>query len=304
MPFGCFYLRPLTTNQLRTFNANQCKWSLALLFSSRTAPPLRQNVITRTHTWLNKWVLVCPVRSDVTIIMRVQVPKVLGGCHVWLPGSSLGQLVKALHASPYAHNCDCCCRALHEAVHVWHSKAAPPPLVSSLLLSSPLLSCSETCCFFYLFFLFHTGFIYLSIPLSSLPSPKALSFSLPLPPVFRLFSRSCSRPPSTSIVEFRQAIYIFLPGCLTSHSLNKVCFIVSARVYAHSDSAWPCVCTCVAANWCVGALVGVCTALSLVLFVCYLSSCFVLWVCSKSRLWMLHYVPVQGACFSFFFPLH
>ena len=109
----------------------------------------------------------------------------------------------------------------------------PSPLLSSL-------SCNETCCFggfFVCFFYIPYWFIYLSIPLSFPPSPTALSFSLPLPPVLSLSSRSCSRPPSTSIVEFRQAIYIFLPGCLTSHSLNKVCFIVSARMYAHSDSA-------------------------------------------------------------------
>lgn len=99
--------------------------------------------LTCTHAWLMKWVLVCPVRSDVTIIMWVQVPKVLGGCHVWIPGSSLGQLVKALHTLPYANNCDGCCRALHEAVHLWlvlgHSKAAPPPLLCHLLLQWDLL---------------------------------------------------------------------------------------------------------------------------------------------------------------------
>lgn len=40
---------------------------------------------------------------------------------------------------------------------------------------------------------------------------------------------------TTSIVEFRQAIYIFLPGCFTSHSLNKVFFIVFAFLGARES---------------------------------------------------------------------
>lgn len=60
-----------------------------------------------------------PVSDAVTVMMPVQVPKVLGGrCLVRIPGSSLGQLVEALRTLPYVSNHDCCCRVLHEAVHL------------------------------------------------------------------------------------------------------------------------------------------------------------------------------------------
>lgn len=94
-------------------------------------------------------------------------------------------------------------------------RALPPPVSSSDIntgLFTPL-----------------TGFPYspffLSIPYSSF-SISFCTLPLLIPPA--------SQPPHpTSIVGFRQAIYIVLPGCLTSHPLNKVFFIGFARVYVH-----------------------------------------------------------------------
>lgn len=122
-----------------------------------------------------------------------------------------------------------------------------------------------------------------SYPIHQLYFPLLLFFLylwFPLPFCLPCFALSLlalllilvSRPPSTSFVEFRQAIYIFLPGCLTSHSLNKVFFIVSV----HSDSAQMCVCTCVAAHSCVSLCRGVDGSISLFLFVGLFSAWFLL----------------------------
>lgn len=171
------------------------------------------------------------------------------------------------------------------------------PLLSPPLISSPARRPAV--------FWFHTGF-YFPLQLSSsiytslLASNPYSSFVLfhSLPPVLSLFLYLLfllvSRPPSTSFVEFRQAIYIFLPGCLTSHSLNKVCFIVFAGVYAHLDSVWACVCTCTATDWSVWVLVGVCMALSLFLFFFLM---VYKWVCNRSKVWMPSFVSLLGLVF-------
>ncbi len=150
------------------------------------------------------------------------------------------------------------------------------------------------------FFKFRTGFIYLSsspdfsTPLSFLQSLIALSFCLPLSLSFSfslfLLLIIVSRPPSTSIVEFRQAIYIFLPGCLTSHSLNKVCFIVFARLYTRTV----CECVFVHASQQIGAYESFCRGF-MSLFFLYFFFYFLMvsiWVCNRS------FVSIQV---SFFF---
>lgn len=77
--------------------------------------------------------------------------------------------------------------------------------------------------------------LFFSIPI--VPSRRALPFCLPCfaLSLLALLLILVSRPPSTFFVEFRQAIYIFLPGCLTSHSLNKY-----ASLFLHIRTAHKC----------------------------------------------------------------
>lgn len=127
-----------------------------------------------------------------------------------------------------------------------------------------------TCCFLisYLFYLplkLSRPFLYLFLP-TLLQVLLALSFCLSLPVPLEVslsllvlstpLSTLLPLPPlssSTPIVEIRQAIYIFLHGCLTSHSLNKVllyCFCTCICTIGQ------CVNMSLCMNWCVWYLIG------------------------------------------------
>lgn len=107
-----------------------------LLFSNTTVLHFARR-LTRTHTWLMKWVLMRPVRHDVTIIMWVKVPNVSG----WMPcldsRNQLGTGDRAARAAV--------CQQLWLLLscfgweeHLWlvsgRSKPTPPPLVFCVFL--------------------------------------------------------------------------------------------------------------------------------------------------------------------------
>lgn len=200
------------------------------------------------------------------------VPKVLGRCHLWILRSSLGRCFFC------CTRCDRCCRALHESVHLWlvlgHTNPPPPP---------PLHSCYKPCCFLIPSW-FHLPLLQI-LPYLSPPPLIAHSSLLFLPPVVSLplflLLLLVSRPPSTSFVEFRQAIYIFLPGCLTSHSLNKVGFY--------------CFCACVCSlGQCVEVSVNVSQSIGVFVVWTLVVVCMVLWVCIG-----LLYTSVNSKLFMF-----
>lgn len=127
------------------------------------------------------------------------------------------------------------------------------------LLSSPAMNPSFICRLLSL----------LSFPYSFLSLCPSLPLLLSLPPL-----HSCLSTSSTSIVWFRQAIYIILPGFLISHSLNKVFFIVFARVCAHSHRTWMCVWACTTTYRCVWGRVHL---MGCVRFRVYYCLCFFQW---------------------------
>lgn len=149
---------------------------------------------------------------------------------IWVPRNNLGQWRTVEDSGGL------CCHALKETVPGSRfGKPAPLPAPLSLL-QWDLLSSH-----------FITGFMYLTSPAvcflcSSLPAVSStcfVSYSLSLsytPPLscapHYSPSHQCPAPPPPPplLLNFRQAIYIFLLGCLASHSLNKVCFIVFAHV--------------------------------------------------------------------------
>lgn len=156
--------------------------------------------------------------------------KALGECHVWIPESGSGQLVKSArtHHHQYANNCDRCCPALY-GNDTSDGERAPPPLLSH----------SETPPHFVIaHWLYVPQQLCRCLRSSFLPS---ISFCLSLSSSSLVVSLDPSpfspytTTTTTSIVEFRQAIYIFLPGCFTSHSLNKVFFIVFAFLGARES---------------------------------------------------------------------
>lgn len=164
---------------------------------------------------------------------------------------------------------------LHEAVHVrlvsGHSKAAPPPHPSSP-------PCNETCCFLipYWFYLppqmpssFYTCFLPL-ILYSSIFSSSSHSFS----PSSSFLSLDPPPPPPLLLNSDR----LFISFCLAASPPTPLTrfALLFLHVCAHSYSAWTCVRTCVATNWCDWVLVGV---------------CMVLWVC-----FCLYVFPPHGLC--------
>ena len=169
--------------------------------------------LTCKHTWLMKWVLVRPVASDVT---KANASRCQKGFWVdaagRIPGSSLGQWKRCTrrHMPTTVTAAGLLCMERH-MYDTYQDSVHHPPLLSL----RPAV------------FVFIPYWFSIPLPLprsfhtSSHPhSPLHLVFfvSLFLPPAPSLFFHllvRVSRPPSTSIVEFRQAIYISPPGCLT-----------------------------------------------------------------------------------------
>lgn len=171
------------------------------------------------HTWLIEWVPVRPVRSDVTVIIVSAGDEGFGRVPCLDSRKRLGTLGEKC--------CDRCCPALY-GNDTSDGERAPPPLLSHsetpphFVIAHWLYVPQQLCRCLRSSFLSSISFC-LSLSSSSLvvsldPSP------------FSPYTTT-----TTSIVEFRQAIYIFLPGCFTSHSLNKVFFIVFAFLGARES---------------------------------------------------------------------
>lgn len=197
------------------------------------------------HTWLIEWVPVRPVRSDVTVIIVSAGDEGFGRVPCLDSRKRLGTVgEKCLHTPPSI--CQQLWPLLSSFVwkwYVWWRKGTSP---------TPLLPHSETPPHIVIaHWLYVPQQLCRCLRSSFLPS---ISFCLSLSSSSLVVSLDPSpfspyTTTTTSIVEFRQAIYIFLPGCFTSHSLNKVFFIVFLFWVHVKASAHMCVCKCAAAKW-------------------------------------------------------
>lgn len=184
------------------------------------------------HTWLIEWVPVRPVRSDVTVIIVSAGDEGFGRVPCLDSRKRLGTVgEKCSHTPPSI------CQQLWPLLsgfvwkwYVWWRKGTSP---------TPLLSHSETPPHFVIaHWLYVPQQLCRCLRSSFVPS---ISFCLSLSSSSLVVSLDPSpfspytTTTTTSIVEFRQAIYIFLPGCFISHSLNKVFFIVFAFLGARES---------------------------------------------------------------------